>query len=275
MLTWGEAELRDLPWRRTRDPWIVLVSEVMLQQTQVRRVIDALPRFLGWFPDAGRCAAAPVGDVVKAWVGLGYNRRAVMLHRAAVAIVDRHGGEVPSDLADLLALAGIGPYTGRAVRAFAFEEPAAVVDTNIGRLYSRLAGRTLTGREVQALADRMAENQPPWMWNQSLMEIGALRCTARSPRCDICPLASRCAWRGTGHDPSAGSAGVSGGQPRFEGSDRQLRGRLVDAVRVAPVTEQRLGAVIGDVDPDRADRIVAGLIRDGLITEAGGVFDLP
>ena len=173
VLAWGVASLRDLPWRRTRDPWSILVSETMLQQTQVARVIDRLPRFLERFPSPEACAAAPAGDVVDEWAGLGYNRRPLNLHRAATVMVESHGGRVPERLEDLLALPGVGPYTARAVRAFAHELPAAVVDTNIGRVLARWDGIRLTPNRVQQRADALAPDDQPWQWNQSLMELGA------------------------------------------------------------------------------------------------------
>ena len=275
VLAWGRANLRDLPWRRTRDPWTILVSETMLQQTQVARVVDRLPRFLERFPTVERCASAPAGAVVEEWAGLGYNRRPLNLHRAAVAMVERHDGRVPERLDDLLALPGVGPYTARAVRAFAHELPAAVVDTNIGRILARWEGATLTPKQVQTRADALAPVDDPWLWNQSIMELGALVCTKRTPACADCPAASWCAWRGLGDDPAVGSAAVSVGQPRFEGSDRQLRGRLVDALRRGPVAVGDVAGVVGDDDPERVARIVAGLVRDGLAVEQDGWLRLP
>ena len=274
LLAWGEADLRDLPWRRTRDPWVILVSETMLQQTQVARVVERLPRFLDRFPTPAACATAPAGAVVEEWAGLGYNRRPLNLHRAATRMVADHGGEVPSDLADLLALPGVGPYTARAVRAFAYELPAAVVDTNIGRVLARLDGDRLTPRAAQDRADELAAGAPPWLWNQSIMEFGALVCTKRSPGCDGCALAAQCRWRGRGEDPAIGSAAVSTTQPRFEGSDRQLRGRLVDALRAGPVAASEVAERIA-APPERAEAIIAGLVRDGLAVEDGSALRLP
>lgn len=275
LLDWGRASLRDLPWRRTRDPWTILVSETMLQQTQAARVVDRLPRFLDRFPDPPACALAPAGDVVEEWAGLGYNRRSLNLHRASVVMVERHGGRVPERLEDLLALPGVGPYTARAVRAFAFELPAAVVDTNIGRVLARLGGSTLGPKQVQARADELAPVDQPWLWNQSIMELGALVCTKRVARCGDCPLADRCAWRGQGDDPAIGSAAVPTTQPRFEGSDRQLRGRLVDALRDGAVARAAVPDVIGADDLDRVQAIIAGLVRDGLAVEDGESLRLP
>src|SRR6478672_9630787 len=157
--------MRDLPWRRTRDPWAVLVSEVMLQQTQVPRVVPIWQEFMTRFPTVRACADASQADVVRAWAGLGYNRRAVNLHRAAVLM----GDAVPRDLDALLALPGVGAYTARAVLVFAFEEDVAVVDTNIARVLARLHGRRLTPRQVQAAADELVPAGDGWVWNQALM----------------------------------------------------------------------------------------------------------
>lgn len=262
---WSDAHLRDLPWRRCRDPWAILVAEIMLQQTQVARVVDRWEPFLARFPDAASCADAGSAEVQRAWRGLGYNRRALMLHRAAVVIVDHHGGLVPDRLDDLLDLPGIGPYTARAVRAFAFEEPAAPVDTNIARVLARMAGRSLRAREAQALADALVPGDHVWRYNQAVMELGALVCTKRAPGCDRCPLGDACRWRGQGGDPALGSAGVPGPQSRFEGSDRQLRGRLVEGLRRAPLRRVDVVGFLGCEDVVRVDRVVAGLIADGLV----------
>src|SRR5262249_802442 len=150
LLDWSAESRRDLPWRRTRDPWAILVSELMLQQTQVARVVPRYEEFLDRFPTAAACASADVGDVITMWAGLGYNRRAVNLHRCAGAVVSSHGGSLPDSLDALTALPGIGPYTARAVLAFAFERDVAVVDTNVGRVLARWDGRSLTAKEVQA-----------------------------------------------------------------------------------------------------------------------------
>src|SRR5687767_4461858 len=231
---WAACARRDLPWRRTRDPWAVLVSELMLQQTQVARVLDRWARFLDRFPTPAACAAAPVADVVDEWSGLGYNRRAVSLHRCAVTVVDQHEGRLPDDLDLLLALPGIGPYTARAVLAFAHERPVGVLDTNAARVHARWAGRTLKPREAQALADAAVPAGHAWAWNQAMLDLGATVCVSRSPRCGQCPVSSICTWwlagagAGPGSpDPAIGSAGVSGRQSTFAGSDRQGRGRLV------------------------------------------------
>lgn len=275
---WFAANGRDLPWRHSRDPWEILVSELMLQQTQVARVVDRLPRFLERFPTPSACAAAPAGDVIDEWAGLGYNRRALALHRAAGVMVEAHDGAVPRDLADLLALPGIGPYSARAVRVFAFEEVDAVVDTNIARVLARVAGEPMRAAAVQRLADQLVPADDPWTWNQAVMDVGALRCRP-TPRCDDCPLATDCAWATAGRpdpDPAATTAGVSTRQSTFEGSDRQGRGRLVDALRRGPVPAGELAAAMGwGDDHDRAERVAATVVGDGLAVVERGTYRLP
>ena len=279
LLDWFERRRRDLPWRHTRDPWAVLVSELMLQQTQVARVVPKYHAFLERFPTPAACAAAPRSAVVEAWAGLGYNRRAVNLHRCAEAVVCDHGGTLPADLAALLALPGVGPYTARAVLAFAFEQDVGVVDTNVARVLARHGGRSLQPREVQAAADAAVPSGAGWRWNQAMLDLGATVCRARRPGCDACPVRSGCAWAGgvDAPDPAVGSAGVSGGQSRFEGSDRQGRGRLVDALRRGPVEAAAVPAVMGwPEDPGRARRVAATVVVDGLAAvDALGTWRLP
>lgn len=251
LLAWSAANRRDLPWRRTRDPWAVLVSELMLQQTQVTRVIPKYHAFLARFPTVADCAASPVGDVIRMWAGLGYNRRAVNLHRAAVAMGDR----VPDTLDELLALPGIGPYTARAVLAFAYERDVAVLDINAIRSLSRVLGR----RVSQSEADALVPDGKGWAWNQAVLDLGATVCPARTPRCDDCPLSTACVWRAAGGpDPAA----PPNRQSTFEGSFRQRRGRLVDALRAGPVAA---------VDQAAADSLVA----DGLAVWDGADLRLP
>jgi A/G-specific adenine glycosylase len=270
-----------LPWRSTRDPWAVLVSEVMAQQTQVSRVVPAYLGFLEAFPTPRQCAAAPLGEVLGLWQGLGYNRRARNLHRAATAIVDEHGGSVPSGLADLLALPGVGSYTARAVQAFAFELDVGVVDTNAGRVLSRaVAGRAVSVPEAQRLVDTMVPAGAGWAFGQALLDLGAEVCVLEEPRCSGCPIRRRCRWAASGRvtpDPARGSAGVSTPQGRFDGSDRQGRGRLVDRLRRGPVAPHQVAEAAGwPDDPQRAGRIVEALIGEGLVVrDAGGTLRLP
>jgi A/G-specific adenine glycosylase len=280
LLPWWERNGRDLPWRRTRDPWAVLISETMLQQTQVPRVESRFRAFLDEFPTPAACAAAPAGDVVRAWAGLGYNRRALNLHRCASVVVERHDGALPDDLEALLALPGIGPYTARAILVFAFERDIGLVDTNAGRFLSRAgAGRALAPREAQALADSLVPAGRGWAWGQAVFDLGALVCVKRSPRCDVCPIVSSCAWACAGFpqpDPVHGSAGISGGQSAFEGSDRQGRGRLVDALRLGPVALGDLPDVMGwPEDALRAGRVAETLVTDGLAIVDGDELRLP
>ncbi len=282
LIGWWAASGRDLPWRATRDPWAVLVSELMLQQTQVPRVVERWPRFLDEFPTPAACASAPVGDVVRAWAGLGYNRRAVNLHRAATVVVERHDGALPDDLAALLALPGVGPYTARAVLVFAFERDIGLVDTNAGRFVARAgAGRAVAAGEAQAVADGLVPEGMGWVWGSAVFDLGASVCRRRAPACSTCPVVGACAWARAGWpepDPVTGSAGISGGQAPFAGSDRQGRGRLVDALRAGPVPAAALPTATGwPDDPSRATRVAATLVADGLATwsDDGTALELP
>jgi A/G-specific adenine glycosylase len=283
---WGSAggqgsRRPDLPWRATRDPWAVLVSEVMTQQTQVSRVVPAYRRFLTAFPTPAACASASVGDVLRAWQGLGYNRRATNLHRAARRMVRHHDARVPADLSGLLALPGVGPYTARAVLAFAFEADVGVVDTNAGRVLSRaVAGRPVRLRQAQDLVDAMVPAGHGWQFGQALLDLGALVCLSSSPRCTGCPLRRRCRWARIQRkppDPARGSAGVSVAAGRFLGSDREGRGRLVNALRQGPVPSGRLAASAGwPGDPVRARRIADALVAEGMAGRGpGGTLHLP
>jgi A/G-specific adenine glycosylase len=277
---WGAAVRRDLPWRRTRDPWAVLVSEAMLQQTQVSRVIERFTSFLGRFPAPEAMAAAPLGDVLDAWAGLGYYRRARDLHRSAVALVEQHGGRVPSELAALLALPGVGPYTARAVLAFAFEQDHGIVDTNAARVLARaFSGTPLTAGPAQRLADALVPAGEAWAHNQSILDLGAMVCTARAPRCTGCPLEAGCSWRSTGHadpDPALTTAGTSRPQARFEGSDRQGRGRMLAALREGPLAPAVLAQVCGwPQDEARARRVADALVSEGLATWQDGRLRTP
>jgi A/G-specific adenine glycosylase len=268
---WFAANGRDLPWRRPGfTAWGTLVSEFMLQQTPVVRVIPRLEEWLARWPTPADLAASPSGDAVRAWDRLGYPRRALNLHAAAVAITDRHGGVVPHDVDELLALPGVGDYTARAVAVFAFGHRHPVVDVNIRRVIARAVhGNGEPGPahkhdlvDMEALLPDDLEGAR--LTNVAMMELGALVCTARSPRCDECPLASQCAWRLAGYPAFEGKRAAV--QKRFEGSDRQVRGLIMAELRASdiPVT----GAEIVLVWPDdvQRDRALAGLLADGLAT---------
>jgi A/G-specific adenine glycosylase len=264
VLAWSAVGWRDLPWRRTRDPWAVLVSELMLQQTQVARVVPKWEAFVARWPTPAACAAASPDEVVRAWAGLGYNRRALNLHRCATAVVERHAGSLPDDFDALRALPGVGPYTARAVLAFAFGRDVGVLDVNTARVVARsAAGRPVPPTELQRIADALVPSGRGWEWNQAVLDLGAQVCTARTPRCDRCPIRSHCAWRVAGGPDPVPQRTPQG---RFEGSDRQGRGRLLDALRRAPVDPAELSSACGWPDDEpRARRIVEGLVADGFV----------
>jgi A/G-specific adenine glycosylase len=266
---WFAANGRDLPWRRAGfTAWGTLVSEFMLQQTPVVRVIPRLEAWLERWPTPADLAASPSGEAVRAWDRLGYPRRALNLHAAAVAITERHGGVVPHDVDELLALPGVGDYTARAVAVFAYGHRHPVVDVNIRRVIARAVHghgepgpankRDLVDMEA-LLPTALPEAR---LTNVAMMELGALVCTARAPRCDACPLASMCAWRLAGYPAFEGKRAPV--QKKFEGSDRQVRGLLMAELRGSevPVSQQELDAVW----PDAAQRAraLAGLLADGL-----------
>jgi A/G-specific adenine glycosylase len=268
LLRWAGERLRDLPWRRTRDPWCVLVSEVMSQQTGIDRVVPKYLEFVARFPTPLACASAPLGEALALWSGLGYPRRCRNLHDAARVIVDRHNGSVPLDLDTLLALPGVGPYTARAVLSFAAGRDVGVVDTNVARVLARLSNRVLGARDAQAMADALVPSGRSWEWNQAFMDLGSTVCRARVAACDECPVATWCTW-GDGPDPAPASALTSKPQARFEGSNRQARGRLMRRLAVAPQLLDDVPRVMGLVDQPHRARV----LLDGLVTERLVVID--
>ena len=273
---WFAVHGRSLPWRATRDPYRVLVSEVMLQQTRVARVVPAWHAFLERFATLADLAAAPTAAVVEQWRGLGYNRRAVNLQRTARAAVDRHGGRLPATLAELEALPGVGPYTARAVLVFAHEAPVAAVDVNVARVVQRaVTGERVPPRRRQQVADDLVADDP-WATAQALIELGARHCTARAPACGGCPVADACAWHARGNDPpDPGLVVRSAATVPFTETDRYHRGRLLDALRAGPVATTDVAAVARTDDPDRARRLADGLVRDGLAAWSTGTLTLP
>ncbi|HVL98081.1 MAG TPA: A/G-specific adenine glycosylase [Egibacteraceae bacterium] len=280
---WHHSESRPLPWRDTHDPYRILVSEIMLQQTQVDRVEPVYHAFLRRFPDIQTLASSPLADVVRAWQGLGYNRRAVSLHRAARAVVERHGGRVPFDLLSLRALPGVGDYTARAVLAFAFGQDVGPVDVNVARVLARAAaGRALRRSEVQHLADTLVPPGQAATWTAGLMDLGARYCTARAPRCPACPVAAACAWRTDGGpdagglcDPAATTAVRTRAQQPFAGSDRYHRGRLVETLRRGPVECDALPDAADLDDTGRLAALTRSLVDDGLAEWNDGSLRLP
>jgi A/G-specific adenine glycosylase len=241
----------------------------MLQQTQVARVVERYQRFLELWPRPADLAAVPLADLLVFWQGLGYPRRARNLHGAAAAVVADHFGQIPRDLDKLLALPGVGPYTARAVLVFAYEDDIGVVDTNVGRLLARWAGRSLAISEAQSLADSMVPCGRAWQWNQGLFDLAVAVCRKRDPRCGECPVAPWCQWHtdgGVGTDPAVGSASVSKRQARFEGSDRQYRGRILSAIGTLPRDADELANEVGLAgELDRVIRLLNDLEREGLV----------
>ena len=288
LLAWWDAGHRDLPWRRTRDPYAILVSEVMLQQTQVMRVVPKYLAFMEQFPTLTALAGATVADVIRAWSGLGYNRRAVNLHRLA-RVVDEHGGRLPSTARTLRPLPGIGEYTARAVASIAFGEPVAAVDTNVRRVLTRVYDGPESSRSpaaVQSLADFALAVDRPGDWNQALMELGARACLP-APDCSACPLRGPCVTA-----PSASrireqraAYRVAGARPaqKYEHSTRFYRGRIVEMLRAepggGPLTVEQIGGRLrlDYAEPDRAwlEGLLDGLARDLLVSFADGRASLP
>ncbi|HEV2375149.1 MAG TPA: A/G-specific adenine glycosylase [Streptosporangiaceae bacterium] len=277
---WYGVSARDLPWRRpSAGPWAVLVSEFMLQQTPVTRVLPAYAAWLDRWPAPPALAADPPGEALRQWGRLGYPRRAVRLHEAARIITGDHGGEVPSAIEELRRLPGVGAYTAAAVATFAFGQRHPVLDTNVRRVLARLVqGQERPANSPAAAETALAESLLPYepalapRWSVAVMELGALVCTATRPRCASCPVARACAWHQAGNPAS----GLTRRGQRYGGTDRQCRGRLLAVLREAaePVPAARLDAAWADAD-QRA-RALASLVTDGLAQHMpGGCYSLP
>ncbi|MEP7021881.1 MAG: A/G-specific adenine glycosylase [Pseudonocardiales bacterium] len=270
VLEWYDRTARDLPWRAPGvAPWAVLVSEIMLQQTPVARVRPVYVAWLRRWPTPGALAAESPGEAVRMWGKLGYPRRALRLHECAGQLVARFGGSVPSDVDSLLSLPGVGAYTARAVAAFAFGHRHPVVDTNVRRVVARAvagqgkAGPAATGRDLSAVEALLPDNaRVAARFSVALMELGALVCTTREPQCDACPIFEACAWRLAGYPPYDGPTVRP---QRFTGTDRQVRGLLLDVLRGTrrPVPRPWLDAVWHD--PVQRDRALESLVADGLV----------
>ncbi len=281
LLDWYDVHQRELPWRGPSvSPWSVMVSEFMLQQTPVARVLPVHEAWLERWPTPADLADETTGAAVRAWGRLGYPRRALRLHAAAVAITEQHGGVVPSEYDDLIALPGVGDYTAAAIATFAYGERHVVLDTNVRRVLARAVGgsefpaASVTRAEREVAARLLPADEPTAAtWSIAVMELGALICTASGPRCDACPIRSQCAWVAAGrpaHDgpPRRGQA--------WAGTDRQCRGRLMAVLRDAEgaVPQARLDAVWTD-EPQRV-RCLKSLVSDGLVAQvAPATYALP
>lgn len=278
LLAWFEQHRRDLPWRHTRDPYAILVSEIMLQQTQVDRVLPYWHAWMERWPNARALADAPVAEVIRAWKGLGYNRRAVNLQRAAQAVVDA-GGKFPETVEGLLELPGIGPYTAGAIACFAYEQDVAFIDTNMRRVLHRIfvgvdvPKPTIPDKQVLEIAIEAIPEGQGWTWNQAIMEFGAIHCTARKPMCLTCPVQQQCAAF-----PEIQAAIASNGKaPRtksipFEQTNRYFRGRIMDELRAHEgegVSLSEMGPVVKSgfaiEDYPWLLELVTALERDGLL----------
>ena len=278
---WFVANARDLPWRRDGfGAWGILVSEFMLQQTPVNRVIPRLQDWLARWPTPADLAAVPPSEAVRAWSSLGYPRRALWLHAAAVQITEQHGGVVPADIDELLALTGIGDYTARAVAAFAYGQRHPVVDTNTRRVIARAItgfgepAPPSRGRDLDAMSALLPESAlEAALFNAAIMELGAVVCTSRRPHCDLCPIRKECAWRAADYPEYTGARKAV--QKKFEGSDRQVRGLIMAELRSThrAVTE----AEIDSLWPDAAQlqRALHSLVADSLAVGSPDGYTLP
>ncbi|HVS69480.1 MAG TPA: A/G-specific adenine glycosylase [Mycobacteriales bacterium] len=276
---WYDANARDLPWRHPdATPWGVLVSEIMLQQTPVARVLPAWDAWMSRWPTPADLAGAAPGDAVRQWGRLGYPRRALRMHEAATVMVERHDGMVPSAYDELIALPGIGSYTAAAVAVFGFGARHEVLDTNVRRVLARVFGAAADAttasptRSEREAALALVPTDDPAKHCVAVMELGALVCTARSPRCGVCPTAGECAWLAAGRPD-----GTSARRPQtYAGTDRQVRGRLLAVLRESAdlVAKPALDIVWGD--EAQRERSLAGLVEDGLVEPVGnGYFRLP
>ena len=292
VIDWFDDAARDLPWRRPEcTPWGVMVSEVMLQQTPVARV---LPRWQEWtrrWPSPADAADAPASEILTVWDRLGYPRRALRLQEAARAMVEQHDGEVPSTAEELRALSGVGEYTAAAVACFAFSQPEVVVDTNIRRVHARVfSGQALPGKTYTAAQRRLAHDlMPPTAhdggrtacaWNAAAMELGALICTAKAPQCAVCPVADLCAWVDAGSPPPTEEQQTRG--QAWAGTDRQVRGAIMALLRQATDSEPNLtradllqAVPLPEASAEQRLRCLDSLLRDGLAEERDGAVALP
>lgn len=280
VLSWYDAHRRDLPWRAPdAGAWSVMVSEFMLQQTPVARVLPVHAAWMQRWPAPADLAAASVGEAVRAWGRLGYPRRALRLHVAAATIVAEHGGNVPDDVTALRLLPGVGNYTAAAIASFAFGQRHVVLDTNVRRVLARTcSGAAYPTRSVNVAERRLAESLLPGdaavaaRWAVAVMELGALVCTAALPRCTACPVAASCAWRLAGWP--AGDGPARRAQP-WAGTDRQCRGRLMALLRDCDGSVGRAALEAAWADAPQRERCLDGLVADGLVEPLADAFALP
>lgn len=281
IIAWYRRNARDLPWRREGfSPWGILVSEFMLQQTPVARVEPRLREWLVRWPTPSALAGETPGEAVRAWGNLGYPRRALWLHRAAVQIAEQHNDQVPRDLDSLLALTGVGDYTARAVAAFAWGKRHPVVDTNTRRVLARAvrgdaeAGPPSTKRDLALMSELLpGDRAAARVFNAAAMELGAIVCTARRPQCEQCPVRSQCAWARAGFPEYAGPRRPV--QKAYAGSDRQARGAIMAALRESKTTFLREDLFDLWEDREQAERALRSLLRDGLVVEREETYSLP
>jgi A/G-specific adenine glycosylase len=281
ILEWYHEQGRDLPWRRTRDAYHILVAEVMLQQTQVERVLPKYEQWLAAFPSLERLAEAPTGEVIRLWAPLGYNSRAIRLQAIARQCVAEFGGSMPASFDELLRLKGVGRYTAGAIACFAYEQQVTFWDTNVRRVLARLfrgASARLTEAEMEALASEALPAGQAYDWHQALMDLGATVCVSRNPRCDRCPAMDGCAAH-----PAilfqplvlAERRAKYQAQP-FETTNRYFRGRVVDALRErSPLGLEELARRLGRREPGWLEGLLAGLERDGLVVRKPDAVSLP
>jgi A/G-specific adenine glycosylase len=267
LAAWHADHRRDLAVRRSSDPWAILVAEVMSQQTQIERIGPAWEQFMARWPEPAALAAAGTRDLLQAWAGLGYNRRALALREAARTIVRDHDGQVPRGVEALESLPGIGPYTARAVAASAFGVPVAPLDVNVRRVVGRVIGGVPPPREFQAVADELVARRDPRDWLDAVMDLAATVCTPRAPNCTACPLRRLCATRGAEAPTGSDRAPAT----RFEATNRWLRGRLLAAIREAPAgTWVEAPEQLGEHDAAAVRAALRGLERDGFLEGRDG-----
>ncbi len=302
LLKWYAAQQRDLPWRSTDDPYAILVSEIMLQQTQVDRVLPKYQQFLATFPTLAELAAAPTAEVISAWVPLGYNMRAVRLQSIARQVIAEYDGRIPDTIDDLLKLKGIGRYTAGAIACFAYRKQVATVDTNIRRVLHRIflgleyPKPKINDAEMLTFAERVLPADEAYNWNQALMDLGATICTSNNPQCTFCPLQTNCTAYVEMGQQSLFPSGIVLRQLRkvaekktayqtqpFTSTNRYFRGRIVNLLRAVPASERMTLVALGqqikptfcDDDLPWLEKIVAGLAKDGLLDYAEDGVRLP